>query len=464
MTEAANTACVIEINDAGIAVADTQGLKFISPGYAVADGKQLHTGQAGFQRARLNPRLTYDRFWAQLDQQPLHRPVGDAHTHADLAYFHLQSIWQELGQPEREVVFAVPGDFGKPRLALLLGIAQALEIPIAGLIASPVAAAAAVNTNMPRVLLDAELHRLTATEISGGDNLRLGSQRVLAKQGIAGLYDSWAKMIAERFVQETRYDPLHQANAEQMLYDRIPQWLAEFSPQERAAFELQVGVRNHHVDVSAQELQQWAAAIYRPLIDAAESASDAVILLSPRVAQLPGLAQAISARSGAAPVALTSISVTDSILEHMPSVRSQADAPAFVTALPGPVSGAISVAAAASNTEQPASPAVHSGQSRSQQTPPTHVLHNWRAYTVTRTPLVLDAGEPQQLTSAETSGRTSIVRRGDTLVLQPGKRTTVEINGRPVSGDTPLSVGDSVAFPGSQVMHLIQLLDHDAPA
>ena len=446
----ANT-CIIEINDAGLTAADANGLRLTSPGYAVFDGKVLHVGDAAFTQARLNPRRTYDRFWSQLDQQPLNRAAGDANSHADLAYFHLRDFWENLKQDTDEVIFAVPGDFGKPQLALLLGIAQTLEIPVNGLVATAVAAAASVAGDAPRLYLDAELHRMTATQVSGGSALALGTHREVSKQGIASLYDAWATMIAERFVQDTRYDPLHQAAAEQKLYERLPEWLTGLQGREHARFELQVGQRSHHVEISITELQQAAASIYQSIIDVTGTAHGAIVLLSHTLADLPGLQAALNNRLLAPPVALQQTTVAESVLGHLDVVRSDASAPAFVTRLPGAISGA------------PQAPAASTAKQTKQT--PSHLLFEWKAYPINGAPLVLEAGPPRGLRLGETPKGAVITLRAGAAVLEPGaKAGTLKLNGDIVDEESPLSVGDAIVLDGAQEMRLISLVSGDGTA
>lgn len=462
MAESNASLCVIEINDAGITVADSDGVKHSSPGYAVLEGGTLYTGAAGYEGARLNPRRTYDRFWSQLDQQPLGRAAGDAQSHADLAYFHLRDIWNAVSQESdnavKGVIFAVPPDFGKPQLALLLGIAQSLEIPVAGLIASSVACAAAVAGGGPRLVLDIELHRTTATQVSGGhdgDNLQLGACRELNKQGLAGLYDAWADMIAERFVRETRYDPQHQATAEQNLYARLPQWLHALQGADHARFELQAGQRSHYVEISLAELQQAAAAIYRPIVEAAAKASNATILLSHHLAELPGLKQAINKQSATPVVTLPENAVAESVFAHHEAIRSDPAAPAFVTRLPGAVSGAVIPAETVQNSKINADtpPGIDTdGQ------PPSHVLYDWQAYPIHGAPLVLDSDPPRGLRLGEAPGGAVVTRRGGQAVLQVGNSKALKVNGAAVKDEITLAVGDAMQLGDAPEMRLIALV------
>lgn len=436
--------CVIEINDAGLIVADTTGVRVVSPGYAVLAGPDLIVGDAAYTRARLDPRRTFDRFWERLDQQPLARAAGPAQSHADLAYFHLQAVWDESAGGD-EALLAAPVTFDKHQLALVLGIAQACDIPVAGLVAGPVAAAAAVAGSQPRLHLDAQQHRLIATHIKADDGLRLGAVDVLAQHGLSELRDRWAALIAERFVHATRFDPLHQAHTEQLLYDRLPEWLARLRTQATARLELLAGPRSYHIDLSRVALVDAADSVYRSLVEAAAAAGAALVLVSHRLAALPGLVERLTEAS-AAPLTVLPVEATArSVLAFADAIRSDPAAPAFVTRLPVTIDGAQSP----SNSQ---SPAARAGR-------PTHLLHRCRAYPIDQAPLVLDTSAPRTQRPGETPAAIVVVRDGAAL-LQAGEAANVRLNGEAVNGEVSLAVGDRLGVDeDGEQMHLIVLVD-----
>lgn len=434
--------CVIEINDAGLIVADTTGVRQVSPGYAVLAGRDLIVGDAACARARLDPRRTFDRFWERIDQQPLARPAGPAQSHADLAYFHLRALWDECGGGD-EVVLAVPVTFDKHQLALVLGIAQACDIPVAGLVAAPVAAAVAVAGSQPRLHLDAQQHRLIATRIEADDGLRLGAVDVLAQRGLSDLRDLWAALIAERFIHATRFDPLHQAHTEQLLYDCLPEWLARLRTQATAQLKLPAGPRSYHIDLNRAALVDAADSVYRSLIEAAAAAGTALVLVSHRLAALPGLVERLTESCDVPPTVLSPEATTRAILAFADAIRSDPAAPAFVTRLPGPIADAwASSRSPAARTDRP-----------------THLLHQWWAYPIDQAPLVLDASVPRTQRSRETPAAIVAVRDGAAL-LQAGETAGVRLNGEAVNGEASLAVGDrlSVGEDGEE-MRLIVLVD-----
>lgn len=421
---------VITIDDAGIRIEDATGEALVSPGYAALDGRELHFGAAARARARLDPRRSFDRYWERLDQQPLTRPAGPAHSHADLAYFQLLGLWGDYAGHAEEAMLAVPAGYDTGQLALVLGIAKACAIPVVGLVAAPVVAAATVAGSRARLLLQAGLHRISAVRVENG---ALGENRVLERRGLAELNDLWATMIARAFVHDSRFDPLHGAASEQALYDRLPDWLAALQSAASLRLALAFGSRSHHVDVSREAFIQAAEPVYAALAAAAAAAQagDAQVLVDHRLARLPGLSERLGQASGAPPVMLAADAAAKGTLAHAGAIRSDDQAPAYVTRL---------------------SPESTGNEPAANGPMPTHGLSGWQAF-------ALGAGSPPPAFSAEVG---TLETRNGRIFLR-GAPSGVRINGQAVDGETALAAGDCIEA-GGERLRLIVVDSADGPA
>jgi hypothetical protein len=283
----------IEIHDAGV-VAAREGARVFSsasPGYALFEGGELHVGRAARRMARLLPRQCDTRFWDRLDTSSLPRPFPAKLRHADLAYTHLSQVVRELGGETEGVILLVPAWFSAEGLALLLGIARAAGVTPGALVDSSLAAAMGRDDAGPYVHLDLHLHRASAALVAGSSEelfrAEVASDRDL---GLVGLENAWATLIAEKFLRETRFDPLHLAASEQRLYDRIPELLKELRSRSKAAVSLESGGKNWTVEVSKDELVRSARPCYGKLAELASSFDDAsTILVSEHLDALPGM-------------------------------------------------------------------------------------------------------------------------------------------------------------------------------
>ncbi len=67
---------VLEVNDAGLRLCDGAQVLATEPGFASVSGDQIIVGERARQLARRSPQLSHSRFWYQLDQTPLERPLS----------------------------------------------------------------------------------------------------------------------------------------------------------------------------------------------------------------------------------------------------------------------------------------------------------------------------------------------------------------------------------------------------
>ncbi|NIA01692.1 MAG: hypothetical protein GWO83_00935, partial [Bacteroidia bacterium] len=237
------TTVALELNDAGVVAVGT-GLERTdrSPGFALLDGDRLLIGREAFSKARLKPRWIENRFWDRLDTEPLGRPFPRNLRNADLVHAHLAEVWQRVrqgmdsrsAQDIEAVVLAVPGFYSNRQLGLLLGIGRACGLPIAGMVDAAVVASVAATKAERALHVDVLLQRVVLTEL--GQAGTLVRQRVESERstGLSKVMDLWAKLIAGRFVQQTRFDPFHHGETEQDLYDRLPGWIEEIGRDEGA--------------------------------------------------------------------------------------------------------------------------------------------------------------------------------------------------------------------------------------
>ncbi len=424
--------CVIEINDSGIELADQDGIRRTTPGYAFCDGRAILVGEQAAVRRRLNPRAGYDRFWSHLDQKPLPRAVGPAHSHADLAWYHLRDLWTPVRSEYEQVVLAV-GDDDPERLALLLAIARTLEMPIRAMAASAAAAAAhpaarAVPAD-EYLVLDIHLHEMTAEHVRlAAGHAELRARRRFTQYGMAQLNERWAQMIAELFLRHTRFDPLHSAASEQQLFDKLPKWLEQLAEQPRLRATLTTSGHEFAVDVDREMFAQAAMPLYRPLLETGAEAGTP-ILLRHRLGLLPGFRDQLAAPAGS--TLLAAGTVAASLLSYSTDDENESgEEVPYHTRLP----------LAGGRLEAP--PAVDS--------PPaaTHLsdgVNLWRL-TGERFPL-----PPGRLPAP---GEAELRQAGGRFRLVAGDATPVSLNGRQLRGEGDLRAGDTFEVGGQSYMLL----------
>ena len=201
---------------------------------------------------------------------------------------------------------AVPGSLGTDQLGVLLGIAHEAGIDIQGFVDSAVLMASAFAVPAHCWLLDLHLTRACLTELHAGDEVEQVSTQELPGCGLMSCMDGWANLVGDRFVQDTRFDPLHAADTEQQLYDQLYGWalsgwrgaaagvsMRGITPTHSAVkgadptVEIRHGGHERRVQVSAASLRGKLMQRFQQLTR--KLPTGARLLVAPRSAALPGL-------------------------------------------------------------------------------------------------------------------------------------------------------------------------------
>ncbi len=435
----------LELNDASLTAVEDGGVLFAEPGYAVLTGDLAVFGLEARRRARLHPRATYNRFWRQLDDVPLPRPLNGFATALDLAQAQLRQLWAGCGAGVDGVVLAVPGYWGTETLGLLLGLAQELEIPIVGLTDAAVAASRRSYPGRALLHLEGSLHDVVVSRMHHAEGvISLGQRDGVETVGFETLVRGCVELIARRFVDESRFDPLHDAATEQYLYDRLPDWLARLARQPELALEIDHAGLSYRVNLEAAALRRRVAELAGPLLQRLRAglAPDrpTVLQLNEPLARFPGLPEALAGLPGCEVYALEPGAAARGALRRAAHLTSRGGAFRLVTSLPPDQADAPAMSPAAR-------PAVGGGPE------PTHVLAGSRAYRLASAAFhigtELTPGEYGLVLDGRSRG---VSRRHCSIRLEDGRavlndhsRFGTLLNGHRVEGSVVLAAGDVVA-------------------
>ena len=281
----------LEIVDAAL-LAVRDGLRLAaSPGVALIDPEGLLVGEPAAAALRLRPVLAVDRFWNDLAADAMVQAAATPVSYADLAHAHLSQLWSSIARPGDQVVLALPGTMRIAQAGLVLGIARGIAMPVAGVVDSAVAACAGLAARASVLHLDIHLHQAVLTEMQGGQLLRRGRVEVTARAGLKALYGAWAQLVSEAMVRRTRFDPLHRAESEQQLHERLPGWLQSLATQDAIDVAIETGTNSFTVTLRSEQFALAADAYYAQLVELVQSArragSRATLVLSSQGRRAP---------------------------------------------------------------------------------------------------------------------------------------------------------------------------------
>jgi hypothetical protein len=433
----------LKLIDSGLQLVNPRGrLSHPSPGLALIDGREITVGVDAECKARIKPRRLHSRFWQDLGIAPLARPFPSYLRTADLAHAHLKAVWEAEGGDAGEVIAAVPGTYSDEQLALFLGIARDLGIPVRGLVDAAVAAAADRELSSSVLHLDIHLHRAVLTLLEHGEELVRKAVYTEDRVGLLGLRDIWARVIAQTFVRLTRFDPLHVAPTEQVLYAQLADHLETLVEKESTEVRIASGAKQHAIELDRAHIVSAANTLYDRLSALASECSpseDTTLLLSHRAGALPGLIDHLEVRTGLNIVALHPAAAASGALTHADRIRSPESAMPFVTRLPGLDArppGPFTVAV---------NPPPDGGRHL-----PTHLVVDGVAHRIASEPLILgpdgvEGGDHESV---------SVRRLAGQAVLEATAEAGVILNGDPIEGRTALAPGDRLRFgeAGSEIL------------
>ncbi len=485
---------VLELNDNGISIGDENGLIISSPGYAVATGENPEFGHEAAGQSKIHPVNSSNEFWHRLSMEPLARPLAHYRHNADIAYSHLMHLAAQTGL-EGDIILAVPGSFSRQQLAILLGLIKQSPLHAVGLVDVSVAAAAARHSSANRlkppstsnsstsnsstsnsstsnpgtsypnnsnsiIHMDIQLHQVVLSEV----HLRQGElvrEAVIQVPGVgwSNLADSLAQLVTDAFIQQSRFNPQHNAKWEQTLYDSLPRWLGQDTEDNNLLLDIQTDSARYQASVTRAGIVAQLRPFYRKITDhlrelESHGAADGTVLLTERMAALPGLRSNLDALGPLKVDIVSTDALIKSCLQYQDQLINAEGAVSFVTRLRPE---------ALATVGQPQSAGAQ--QTIAQQeaaTRPTHVMLDYQAWPLGRR---LSLGQSQtdsqriQLNGKVSRPLGEIEQQADHFSLRCEESGWL-VNGEPVETGRILKTGDVLRF--NELEHLLQLIQvHD---
>lgn len=290
---------LIELVDSGVRCFDLRNRdrNKVCPGYAMIDEKEIVVGDVARRHAFLKPQVVFNQYWQLLNLSPLAYKSSLARHNADLAFTHLNSLF-EVGEIPEEIVLAIPGSFDREQLGLILGLTKAAKFNVVGVVDAALLDVAGadslpLSTTDAFLYVDIHLQQLVVTEINVADSLSKGDVKTFSELGLRSLLDTWAHTIAEKFIQQYRFDPMHNAKGEQQIHDLLPGWLNELNRLPEVPIELSSSQGNFRLNIGVADLSATLAEKLSKLHDYLDKSGNNQVVLSHRLSLLPGIANSL---------------------------------------------------------------------------------------------------------------------------------------------------------------------------
>lgn len=427
------------LNDAAILVINDERILYREPGFALLEDDHLATGNAAYANARLKPRRIHNRYWSNLRTEPLSDPRFQHMSTADLASRQLEQIWRQVARSGDRLAIAVPAYMNNDNLGLLLGIAMEFDISVVAMVDAAVAATRRHYKHAVPVHIDLSLHAAALTRLLQEGEVQVERSVVVEDCGLLNLYDSWLRIIAEAFVQQSRFDPLHTAETEQMLQDNMSDWLSVAASGETVPMAVEYRGITHRAEIESLELVAAAAPVYQNMVSnlrALYRAEDTpAIQLSDRAARMPGLAETLKTRVGGEVFLLEPGATARGLLQRCREDRR---------------SGGLTLLRHLPWDQAPVE--VRPSEVASQGGQPTHLLFGNHAYSIDVDPLVLGTqaaeGERwldlQQQMPGLSRRHCAVSQENGQCIVTDFSRYGTFLNGHRIDGSAVLQAGDLI--------------------
>jgi hypothetical protein len=438
------TPLAIDLNDAAVAVANETGLLHVEPAYVVVADGPARFGADAMHILKRWPRLTSVRYWRDLSAAPLPRPLRAFESNAQIVGAHLRRLWLRHGvSSQRGIVCATPPWWTAEQISALISITREYDVAILGLVDASVAAVRNEYPGRELLHIDAGLHTLTLTQIRQDGQVSIGAREYFPTLGIESLQRLATELIARRFIEYSRFDPLHSAEMEQVLFNHLPDWLGRVARDVDARLELKSGNDKFRATIDAADFKERMAAACEPLLQRLQSRivmrGPHVVHVPHRLTDFPGVIESLMRLPECEIVVLEPGAAALGTLSRITPERS--DEHAVRTELPWDRPPVARVAGSATPTE------------RSERAP-SHLLAGHRAFRLGVEPLrigtgvtadewgvVLDAG----LRGASRHHCTVRTENG-TLMLFDHSRFGTLLNGHRVDSAAVLKAGDVITM------------------
>ena len=240
------------------------------------------------------------------------------------------------------------------------------------------------------------------------------------------------------FIQQCRFNPQHNAESEQQLYNTLPHWLGA-SDDGNLILELATGETSHTAKMPHEALVSTLRPQYAKISDqvlAMQSNQDCQLMISPAIAALPGFAASLP--SSVRPVIPEREALTGNVLQFVNLIAGTGESIQLVNSLP--VSEAPS---------PPSPPALDQGA-------PSHILFRHHALPVEDLPIENRLNPDRESDSAPAlvlsiQGMPALlghISLRDGEVRLKTEAAGMKINGSPAAAENRLRLGDEIQFEG----------------
>jgi hypothetical protein len=447
---------IIEFYDSGVRISDGETILSDSASCALIEpNNTILVGKKAELQTHLRPRESSTHFWGKLSGNSDAKHVI---SNAEIAYRHLEYIWYSGNFSEQDAILVTPITLDKHDLGLLLGICKKLSINVVGIVCNAALAMQHPANNCKAVYLDLLLQQFAITEIiqnEAGISLKQPSR--ILNYGLQHFVKNCAKIIAKKFIAETRFDPLHSASDEQQFFDKLPLWLSTLSEKDSIKCKLTADEKNFFIHISNEYLQTANRILFDDIASHLNvlfhNNDNIAIFCSYACKQVFGLQEFLTSLPGCAIIQLDEVSLAEQAM-HCADEIIIGEQVHYVNALSW------------KNNARPVSLEFSSGKLSNLSNIPTHILISGHAYSLQQDIFIADSDDdavPRIMLEKTNDSLCKISTNSLSVEIQVFNNQSVILNQCQVETVSAVKIGDILRVKNCEKDYpFIKVVNHEA--
>ncbi len=432
------TAVVVDLYDSGVLICDGNRILANSASFALIESDNtIIVGETAQQQAHIRPREISTQFWQQLSKTSNTKHVV---SNAEIACRHLQYVWEQIEDQAYQVILAIPNVLTKQDLGLLLGICEKLCIAVAGIVSKSVLALHGYADDCRVVYLDILQQQIIITEIlHKKSSISTSDSNLFIDNGIQHLTNNLAKHIAKKFIAETRFDPLHVAEDEQLFYDKLAMWLYQLESSDSIQCSLSSSSGEYHVEIHKDYLllcnKKTFDAIANSLMSFAQDQKNVLIICSPTCLSIFGLLDHLMSLPGCAVKTLSHIDLAKQALLYENQISAKSAQIHYTTSLTDQDLASLDLN-------------FNSGSLSDLNKKPTHLLINHHAYSLSQTNYLAQDKQGEITIGLECSQSSvcKITMNQFLVNVEKTQNVKLHLNGVEITQQQSVQIGDRLSI------------------
>lgn len=440
---------ILNINDSNISLVSDGSVSYQDQGFIFVDKKDISIGKEALKKWRIFPKNIINDYWFNLSDDKYKSLDFANYSPAHLISFHLKEIKNSL-RSDHSLTVVYPPYMNAKQLSLFLGIANACDISIQAFVQSPVAATRRRYIDSKLVHLDLHLHGMSVSVMQNNQDSSIDESLIIGKCGLIELNKAWAEMISSAFIEKLRFDPLHSAKSDQILYDNLDNWVVCALNNDQVEVKIDFRNQSNAIFIDSPEFHKAVKSNYRLLVNKLRSIFTKddfpVIQVSDQVARLPGIISILESSFSC------KIVILDDLEIEMGATRCidndfLSDNPLNKKSLEFDNSPL--------KVDQNKLQSFHGNK-------PTHILFGYEIYKISESPIVIGTmpSDENRFIKIESDApgisreHFSIFIKDDMCIIRDLSRYGTFLNKERIKNETVLQIGDSLSI-GSPVKEFI---------